>query len=686
MPFSAIQLRPGVNTVATQTLNQAGISLSNLIRFRDGLVEKMGGWARYITTSMGSTVRDLHAWQDLNQNKWLASGSLLAMNVILNNSVTNITPTTFLSNSSSVNITTAQGSRSITIIDAGINTLISSDSVFFNTPIAVGGLILAGSFQIVGTPVGTSYTITSPFPATSNVANGGAVPVFTTTAGSSIVNVLLTSHGLTTGSAFVFPIATVVGGLTISGSYSSVNVLDNNNFTVTATQQAVSSATASMNGGNASYLYNITTGPALASQSGALGAIGELAIGQGFAATTSTSVQTGTPITASDWTIDNWGEILLACPRGGSIWYWPPSSGFPTMLSVGNGPKFNNGIFVAMPQQILVAWGSTSSLRNASTDGSIDPLIVRWSDQLNFLVWTVTSQTQAGSFHIPTGSEIRGAIQAPQQALIFTDLDCWSMQYLGPPLVFGFNQIGNGCGLVGPHAVANLYGRTYWMGNTNFFVTTGQGVQEVPCTVWDNVFQDFDIANQSKCVAAPNSSFNEIMFFYPSISGGTGECDKYAKLNVIDGSWDYGSLPRSAWVDTSVLGNPIGADSVTNLLQSHEHGYDDDGSVMDSFFETGYFAYGDAEQFSILDYFEPDMKWKTVNGSTSASIQVTLTAAPSPNGPTMISGPLTVTSTTAYVTPRLRGRQIKWRQESTDLGSWWRIGNTRYRFAPDGRR
>jgi hypothetical protein len=165
------------------------------------------------------------------------------------------------------------------------------------------------------------------------------------------------------------------------------------------------------------------------------------------------------------------------------------------MIPVGSGPEFNNGIFVAMPQQILVAWGSTSSLASANTDAAQDRLIVRWSDQLNFLEWRATSRTQAGSYHIPNGSEIRGGIQGPQQAYIFTDLDCWAMQYLGPPLVFGFNQIGTGCGLVGPHAVANLYGRTYWMGTNNFFVTTGQGVQEVPCTVWDNVFQDIDTAN-----------------------------------------------------------------------------------------------------------------------------------------------------------------------------------------------
>jgi len=224
------------------------------------------------------------------------------------------------------------------------------------------------------------------------------------------------------------------------------------------------------------------------------------------------------------------------------------------------------------------------------------------------------------------------------------------------------------------------------MSENNFFSTTGQGVQEVPCSVWDNIFQDIDETNKHKCVAATNSGFNEVWFFFPSISGGTGECDKYVKVTIPEGIWDYGTLARSAWTDESVAGHPIGADPNTLLLQEHEMGYDADGVLMDSYLETGYTAYGDGENFGVIDYFEPDMKWKTVNDSSSAQVQVTLTAVPSPNGPTMTSGPLTMTSTTEYFTPRLRGRQIKWRLETTDLGSWWRLGNIRYRWSQDGRR
>ncbi len=205
-----------------------------------------------------------------------------------------------------------------------------------------------------------------------------------------------------------------------------------------------------------------------------------------------------------------------------------------------------------MPQQILVAWGSVS------TGQQQDPLTVRWSSILDYTNWTVSTQTQAGSFRIPTGSEIRGGGQGPQQALIWTDLDLYVMQYLGFPLVWGFNQVATGCGLVGPHAFCVMRNSVYWMSSGNFFVLTGGGVRELPCTVWDKVFQNLDVANQNKCVAAANSMFDEITFYFPSLSGGTGEIDSYVKVNVTNGGWDYGTLSRTAWIDQSVLGQPIG--------------------------------------------------------------------------------------------------------------------------------
>lgn len=689
MPFSSIKLQTGVNTVMTPTLNVAGISKSNLIRFRQGLVEKMGGWSRFIGGAMPSITRDLHAWQDLQQAQWLGVAGLTSLNVINNGSNSTITPQYSIFNTA-VNVSTVAGSALVTIVDASLTGAVTTDdSVFFNTPISIGGITITGLYPIAGGGTGT-YQISLASPAITTVGNAGAVPSFTTTANSVIATVTFANHNLSTGDTFVFPISTQVGGSFVSGAYA-VTVLSSSTFTIMLSSTALTADTESMNSGQANYLYYLTSNASgLMSREGPPGAIGQFPLGESRSTIVTATGQTGShTITASTWTSDNWGEIYLACPAGGGVYYWTPGSGFTTATLVGTAPPFNNGIFIAMPEQILVCWGSTVGSNNPIGGGSQrqDPQLVRWSDVLDFTNFTVSSLTQAGSFRIPTGSVIRGGLQAATQALIWTDISVWAMQYIGYPLVFGFNQIGSECGLVGAHAAVDFRGTTFWMNQANFFMLDGRGVRSLDCSVWDNVFQDLDTINAYKSVAAKNTAFNEIMFFYPSRSGGTGECDKYVKYNVMSGSWDYGSLARSAWIDQTVLGNPIGSDPTTLFLQQHEQGYNADGAAMDSFFETGYFVAGDGENFSVVDHFEPDMKWGTITTSSqqSAQLQVTLSTQKYPNDVVYANPVLTMTSTTSYLTPRLRGRQMKWRVESNDLGSFWRMGNTRYRWQTDGR-
>ena len=687
MPFSSIQIAAGVNTVATPTLNAAGVSQSNLIRFRQGLPEKMGGWQRFVSVAMGSITRSLHAWEDLSGNSWLGVGSLSSLKVITNGAITDITPQSLTTNPA-LNLSTTVGSQIVTIIDTGVSNLSLYDAVYFNTPITVGGILLAGIFALNSQGSGTTYTINSGQIATSTVNNAGAVPALTTAANSYSVSVAFANHGLSVGGGFNFPIAAIIGGITISGTYPVASVTDANTFVISAASQALSSATVSMNGGAAQYMYYITSGPSSSVSFGAMGPIGQYAIGQGFLFTTTTSTQTGTPISATDWTLDNWGQVLMANPAGGPIFYWQPYAGFSQAIPIGTAPAQNNGIFVSMPNQILVAYGSAKTLISGNLDSTIDPLIVRWSDENDFTQWQTSFLTLAGSFHLGTGSKVVGAAQGAHSAFVLTDVDIYSMSFLGYPLVFGFNQIGTGCGLVGPHAVVTLRGVVYWMSKSNFYYTSGAAsVNSIPCSVWDNVFQDLNTTYSNKAVAGANGDFNEIFFYYTSISGGGTENDKYVKLNVVDRTWDYGSLPRSAWQDRSVLGPAIGADPTTQYLQQHETGYSDDGAAMDSYFETGYFAYGNGEDFCVIDHFEPDMKWATASSTTSASVLVTLTAVDYPSGGSaMVSGPLTMTSTTQYLTPRVRGRQAKWKIETNDTTSWWRLGAIRYRYNVGGRR
>ncbi|QPF87035.1 hypothetical protein IC762_12345 [Bradyrhizobium genosp. L] len=675
MPEVSLKLLPGVNADFTKTLNQAGISSSNLIRFKDKLPQKLGGWTRFYPNALSGIPRDIHGWADLNSNNWLAIGTTTQLVVISSGNAQNITPQTLVSNfAPGLNISTTNGSPIVGITDPNTSNLTTLDAVYFNTPISIGGLILTGLYPIT-TIVGTStYNITASANATST-GLGAVVPSFSTTSGSSTVLVTFPAHGLSAGGSFTFPIATTGAGVTILGTYPVIAVPSSNTFTISVANSASSSATFNMNGGNAQLLYYITLGPTALGTGFGLGGFG---IG-GFGTGVVPASQTGTPITTTDWSMDNWGQDWIGCPRGGPIYFWQPGAGYQTAALVATGPTFNNGLFVAMPEQILVAWGSTLS------SGQQDPLLVRWSDSQDFTNWTVTSTTQAGSFHIPTGSKIMGGYQGPQQALIWTDLDLYAMQYLGPPFVFGFNKLSSGCGLIGPHARTSMRGNVYWMTSGSFFVLSGNGVQQIPCSVWDIVFQDLDTNNQTKCVAAANSQFDEVSFFYPSLSGKTGECDSYVKLNVSEGSWDYGKLARSTWQDQSVLGQPIGT-TPSAIIYQHETSNDADGQPLVSTFTTGYFVLSEGQDIPFVDWLFPDMRWGFANGPQTASVQITINVVAYPNATPQAFGPFTMSQAVDFINLRLRGRQIAFSVTSSDLGSWWRWGNTRIRVNKMGRR
>lgn len=381
-------------------------------------------------------------------------------------------------------------------------------------------------------------------------------------------------------------------------------------------------------------------------------------------------------VDVTDWSLDNWGEYLIASPRQREIFYWSPTDGGSYASVVPNAPKVNEGCFVAMPQRQIIAYGSTFN-------GIQDPLLIRWCDIGNFTSWVGTVSNQAGSFRIPKGSKIIGGIQAPQQGLIWTDLGVWSMQYVSQPFVWSFNEIGTGCGLIGQKAVGTLNGTVFWMSQSQFFTLSGGGVQPVPCPIWDVIFQDIDMEYVDRIRCAPNARFGEIAWYYPTIGSG-GVPTKYVKFNLQVGSWDFGELTRTAWIDQSVLGAPIGAGGGRVIFQ-HETSKDADGQAMSSFIQTGYFALADGDLKTFVDQVWPDMKWGYYDGAQTANVQITFFVADYPGQSPTVHGPYTVTEATTYITPRLRGRLVSIRIGSSDVGSFWRLGNIRYRLQPDGK-
>ena len=701
MPHATLKLIPGVDQNRTPALNEAALSESQLIRFVQdrqglGLPQKLGGWTRYYPNALAAIPRAMLAWQDTNGEKYLAVGCETAPNIanlgapiyVINDGLAkNLTPEVERSNVA-VDVTTTTSSNAVVITDAGSN-ITNYDSVFVLTHISVGGIIIFGFYRTYQASANTYEiylldTLGNPLIPLSAVSNGGAVAEFDTTSGSSVVEVTLADHGYSVGDTYPILVSTSVGGVTLLGNYSVRQVISSSQFTINAQQEAASTANAFINGGDAAYNYYYSFGPLVTGTGFGAGGYGTGGFGSGITIIPGG----GIGLDALDWTLDNWGEILIACPNGlnfgaavssplgGPIYQWSPQVNSPTLDVIPEAPVANAGIFVAMPQRQIIAWGSTFN-------GVQDPLLIRWCDIENYEQWIALPTNQAGSYRIPKGSKIVGCIQGPQQGLIWTDLALWAMQYVGPPYVYSFNEIGTGCGLISPKAAASLNGVIYWMSQSQFFMYANGGVQGIQCPIWDVIFQDLDTTNLDKIRIAVNSRFNEVAWFYPTMSNG-GEINAYVKYNVGLNQWDFGTLSRTAWINQSVLGPPIGA-TPEGLIYQHETSQNADGFPMTSYFQTGYFTLSDGDVLTYIDQFWPDAKWGYYEGVQDANLLLTFYVLNYPGDTPKVYGPYDVVKTTQYIVPRFRGRLVSIKIESNDIDSFWRMGAMRYRFAPDGK-
>ena len=675
MPFGTVKLQPSVKTELTPTLNEAGISASNLIRFQNGLPQKLGGWNTYYSGSLVTNMpRALCAWEDLNANYHLGVATDANVAVITSGIAQDVSPQSTTTNNA-VSFSTTATSNVVSITDTSSNTTIY-DVIILNTPVSVGGLVLYGPYSINTVTNANQYTILAAANATSTVTNGGAVPQFTTTNGSSTVSVTLANHGYSVGSTFPVALTVTIGGLTLYGFYTVSSVSSSSVFAFNAANQATSSTSAYINGGNAQIVYWITpvqSSPAIGYGQGGYGQGG---YGTGYVAST----HYGTPVADSTYSLANWGKTLITNPSGYGVFAWSPDSGLRGSQLIVNAPTAATGLFIAMPEQQIVVYG-------ASTYGINDPMLVAWCDNGNYNTWTAAVSNQAGTFRLTRGSKIVGGLQGPQQALLWTDLGCWAMQYVGYPLVYGFNEIAQGCGLIAKDAVGVLGPVVYWMSQKGFFMYANGAVSQLPCDVWDVIFQNLNTNYAYKIKAAPNSQFGEIAWHFTSKAGGGVENDTYVKFNPSTNSWDYGSLNRSCWIDQSVLGSPLAGTYVggTYYVVQHEMTNDANGVAMTPSFQTGYFMLSDGEEKVFIDYMIPDFKYQFYGTSTGASVQVTLYSVNFPGDTPTQYGPYTVTNTSTSINLRARGRYFAMKFSSSDLGTWWRIGGVKFRFAQDGR-
>jgi len=533
---------------------------------------------------------------------------------------------------------------------------------------------------------GGNYYDVTPLRDTETLTNP-----FTTTSGSPIVEVEDAAGGYVDGDYVTFSGATAVGGLTLNGEYQiTYNI--GTSYTITAASNASSSATG---GGTVTAAYQINVGPVFESPLTGWGAGGWGLGAWGVGVSSSDSLRL--------WSQSNFGEDLIFCPRGGGLYYWDASAGVTSnrgvniagMMGASDVPTKANVVLVSDVSRFVFALGSTD-LGSAT----LDPLLIRWSDQESFLDWTPSATTQAGSIRLSLGSSIIGTIQSRQEVLVWTDTALYSLQYLGAPIVWGAQIIGDNISIAGPNAMSIASGVTYWMGLDKFYKYDGR-TQTLRCDLRQYIFDDINQLQMQQVCCGTNEGFNEVWWFY--CSANSVQIDKYVVYNYAEDIWYYGEMGRTAWLDSGLQSGPIAATYANNLV-NHEVGNDDGTGEtlvpMPAYISSAEFDLDDGHNFSFVWRVLPDI---TFRGSTNGpSPSVTMTLLPLKNSGSGVTNPASVGGSnsagitrtavlpieefTGQVFTRVRGRQLAMRVESTGLGVAWQMGAFRLDIRPDGRR
>lgn len=490
-----------------------------------------------------------------------------------------------------------------------------------------------------------------------------------------------------------------IGGVDVNGEYQIVSVISGTTYTVTL----ATSASGSVSNAAITLAYQINTGFATYTigTGWGTGPWSRGAWGSGFS--------TGFGLQLRLWSQSNYGEDLLFSPRGGALYIWQPGSGATpsfgtrgTLVSGLDVPSQINQILVSDSTRITIAFGCSEY--GAYGTASFDPLLIRWTAQEDYTDWTPVATNQAGSYRLSRGSEIVGALQTRQEILVWTDAAVYSMQYLGPPFVWGFSILADNISIVSPNAIATASGITYWMGTDKFYYYAGR-VESLPCTVREYVFSDINRDQEAQFFAGTNEGFSEIWFFYCSKNSST--IDRYVIFNYLDQAWYYGTLERTAWLDSPLRQFPQAATS-GNIIVFHEAAVDDGTtnppSPITSYIQTADFDIGDGNNYSFVHRIIPDITFNNSNmeGLSTDKPQVNFTLRPRQNpGSAYTSADSPVVSSdqsyagqqtynvqefTQVVYTRVRGRQMAFRIESDTLGTQWQLGSPRIDIRADGRR
>jgi hypothetical protein len=706
-----LQFRPGINREGTTLSNEGGWFECDKVRFRSGFPEKIGGWEALSYNTFLGVCRSLGNWVALKGFNLAGVGTNLKFYIESGGAYYDITPI----RTTTTNTTTfaaTNGSTTITVTDTGVSSLQAGDFVIFSSAVSLGGNITAAvlnsEFQIQSVLSGTQYTITSSVAANaSDVGNGGANTdaAYQISVGPAI-NTVGTGWGVSPWGGFIpgTSSSTLNGG--IDNSVATITVVSTSTFTasgaiwidgeyITYSGKNATQFTGCVRGADGTTAAAHTSGD-LVSQATAFSGWGE-----SFTSGATTEVQLRL------WSQSNFGQDLLFAPRGGAIYLWQPGSGASpalgtraTLVSGIDVPSQVAEIMVSDATRIVIAFGCSDY--GAYGTAAFDPLLIRWTAQEDYTDWTPVATNQAGSFRLSIGSFIVGAVQTRQEILVWTDAAIYSMQYLGPPLVWGFTLLADNISIVSQNAMVTAAGVVYWMGIDKFYVYSGR-VNTLPCSVREYVFEDINYSQQEQFFAGTNDAYSEIWWFY--CSSNSDVIDRYVIFNYLENLWYYGTMGRTAWLDSPLRQFPMAA-TENNLIVFHEAAVDDGStnppSPISSYIQSSDFDIGDGHNYGFVWRILPDITFdkSTTPAPATPSVKFVVRPRQNPGSPYGAAPSPTIQSAQSYagqqiynvqefteiVYTRVRGRQMAFKIESDMLGTQWQLGVPRIDIRPDGRR
>ena len=716
MPMTALKFKPGIVSDITSYSNEGGFVDGDKVRFRFGFPEKFGGWEKYSPNQYLGSARRLHNWVALDGSDFMGIGTHLKYYIEEGQTFNDITPIRQTTGAGDVTFAATNGSTTITVTDPahGAN---EKDFVTFSGASSLGGLITAtilnAEFQITKLISSNAYEITSSVAAnSSDTGNGGSSVV-----GAYQINVGLdvtvggTGWGAgqwsgTTSGALATQLAEA-----LDASETAIDVDSATGITagdlILIEEELITVGTISSN------TLGTGGGPSTRGASGTDAAthadntLVRLATGNADSANDFVGWGNAASVTVPGaqirlWSHDNFGEDIIINPRDGGLFYWDKTNGLgnraielsatSTYSGETSVPTIAKQVLVSDQDRHVIVFGCDGLGANSSAtqgNGVQDPLLIRFSSQENPVDFFPTATNTAGDLRLGGGSTFVQAVETKQQILVFTNKTLHAMKFIGPPFTFGLQELSKNITIMSPFSAIAVEDAVFWMGVDTFYVYAGGQTIQLPCTVKDKVFLDFNFEERDKVHVGLNSEFSEILWFYPS-SGGT-TVDKYVAYNYTEKVWYYGTLARQAWLDRGIRNLPQATGN--QYLYNHEVGFDDDGSAMTSFIESSAIDIGDGDKFVSLKQVIPDI---TFNGSTSVNPDVSFTMK-SRNNPganfnqttentTQRSATTPVEQFTQKLDYRLRGRSFALRIDSTSLGTKYKLGTPRVDVRVDGRR